>query len=399
VRGHPTGGGGSRSAVRGHPTGGGVSRSPVRGHPTGGAIKAWRKRALLCSYLRVSSPPPTGADRPPAALRPRVALILGAGGPVGHAYHAGVLSALSRWGWDPRQADLIIGTSIGSLTGALLRAGMAAEDMMARLVGDEVSAPCQQLITKAGGWPHLVADLTSDPAAWGGFSLVGSPRLLAALALHPRRFRPGVFLAALTRPGRVPQTVIVDIVDCMFDSGWSERSLWLCAVDADTGERVVFGRGGSPQVTVGTAVAASSSVPALFGPLSAHGHRFLDGGLHSPINSDLVLGAEFDLDAVVMSVPMGIAAWPRRSGRDLPGRWVNHWVAERGVKPLAQSGIPVITFEPGPEELEFMHYNAFDLAHRPEIVRRAHRSASRRLADTGATGALGRLVPAQALEP
>ncbi len=347
----------------------------------------------------MTSPVLTAADRLPAEGRPRVALVLGAGGPVGHAFHAGVLAALCEWGWDPRDADLIIGTSIGSLTGALLRAGMAPADMVARLVGDEVSPTCQRLVARAGGWPHLVADLTSDPAAWGGFSLTGSPHLLAALARHPRRFRPGLLLAALTRPGRVPQTVIVDTVDRMFDSVWSERALWVCAVDADTGERVVFGRESSLPVTLGTAVAASSSVPALFGPLHAHGRRFLDGGLHSPVNSDLVLEADLALDVVVMSVPMGIGAWPRRSGRDLPGRWINHWVAGRGVKPLAHRGVPVLTFEPGPEELEVMHYDVFQLAHRPDIARRAHRSAARRLAEAGATPALAQLAGVQAFEP
>ncbi|MPY93695.1 MAG: patatin-like phospholipase family protein, partial [Acidimicrobiia bacterium] len=55
----------------------------------------------------------------------RVALVLGAGGTVGHAYHAGTLAALGELtGWDARHADVVVGTSAGSIVGAMLRAGV-----------------------------------------------------------------------------------------------------------------------------------------------------------------------------------------------------------------------------------------------------------------------------------
>ena len=56
-----------------------------------------------------------------------VGLVLGAGGVVGQAYHAGVLSALyESSGWDPRSADIIVGSSAGSITGTMLRLGVGA---------------------------------------------------------------------------------------------------------------------------------------------------------------------------------------------------------------------------------------------------------------------------------
>src|SRR3712207_7846527 len=62
----------------------------------------------------------------------RVGLVLGAGGIVGQAYHAGVLAALEHdLGWDPRTADLIVGSSAGSVTGAALRLGVPASDLAA----------------------------------------------------------------------------------------------------------------------------------------------------------------------------------------------------------------------------------------------------------------------------
>ncbi len=61
-----------------------------------------------------------------------VGLVLGAGGVVGQAYHAGVLSALHQSaGWDPRSADIIVGSSAGSITGTMLRLGVGATDLAA----------------------------------------------------------------------------------------------------------------------------------------------------------------------------------------------------------------------------------------------------------------------------
>src|SRR6202044_3446679 len=68
--------------------------------------------------------------------RPTVGLVLGAGGVVGQAYQAGVLAALEREaGWDARDADIIVGTSAGSVTGAALRVGVPATDLAASMFG------------------------------------------------------------------------------------------------------------------------------------------------------------------------------------------------------------------------------------------------------------------------
>src|SRR5688500_14571542 len=70
----------------------------------------------------------------------RVGLVLGAGGVVGSAFHAGVLSALADdTGWDRRGAEVVVGTSAGSGTGALLRAGLPAADLAAEALGGRMS--------------------------------------------------------------------------------------------------------------------------------------------------------------------------------------------------------------------------------------------------------------------
>jgi len=66
----------------------------------------------------------------------KVALVLGAGGMVGLAYHAGALRALEQeGGFDPTGADLIIGTSAGSVIGAYLRSGWTTTDFWELALG------------------------------------------------------------------------------------------------------------------------------------------------------------------------------------------------------------------------------------------------------------------------
>ena len=67
---------------------------------------------------------------------PGIGLVLGAGGEVGYAFHAGVLTALAEvTGWDAGSAEVIVGTSAGSIAGAVLRAGCSPIDLAARGVG------------------------------------------------------------------------------------------------------------------------------------------------------------------------------------------------------------------------------------------------------------------------
>ena len=92
---------------------------------------------------------------------PRVGLVLGAGGIVGQAYHAGVLAALEvDLGWDARSADVIVGTSAGSVMGTALRMGLAATDLAAWAVGAE---------------PSAVDRPSTDPAGVGSGSSPSSP--------------------------------------------------------------------------------------------------------------------------------------------------------------------------------------------------------------------------------
>ena len=88
---------------------------------------------------------------------------------------------------------------------------------------------------------------------------------------------------------------------------WPEQPFWVAAVRLSDGERVVFGRD-DLRATAAEAVRASCAVPVLFEPVTLDGRQYVDGGVHSYTNVDLMGPPAFDL--VVVSSPMsGAAGW------------------------------------------------------------------------------------------
>src|ERR1035441_7846478 len=86
--------------------------------------------------------------------RPRVGLVLGAGGVLGGAWLTGALHAIaSESGWDPGSADYIVGTSAGSMIGALMACGVPPWFMVAHSAGEELDG-----LTDARGKAAAAAD-------------------------------------------------------------------------------------------------------------------------------------------------------------------------------------------------------------------------------------------------
>src|SRR3954463_3485856 len=96
--------------------------------------------------------------------RMKVGLVLGAGGVVGAAWLIGALEALAaETGWDPAEAEIIIGTSAGSVVGSLVAEGIAPEYLAAYSSGrtleevEDVDGRVARLATRMGGLEKLAA--------------------------------------------------------------------------------------------------------------------------------------------------------------------------------------------------------------------------------------------------
>ena len=190
-----------------------------------------------------------GTTPAPSDRREKFALVLGGGAARGFA-HIGVIKVLEANGIVP---DLIVGTSAGSLVGALYASGVDAFEL-------------QRL------------GLALDESTFADWT-IGSRGLLK-----------GEALAAYVNQ-QVKQQPIERL----------KRPLAIVATDLRSGEPMVFQRG-----DVGTAVRASSAVPGIFSPVKIADRDYVDGGLTHPVPVAIArrLGAD-----VVLAVD--ISARPR----------------------------------------------------------------------------------------
>jgi NTE family protein len=329
------------------------------------------------------------------ARAPRTGLVLGAGGVIGHAYHAGVLDGLCHaTGWDPRDAEVIVGTSAGSVVGSLLRAGFSAHDLAARSTGEPVSPEGAALAARAG-MGERPARFPSGPIRRRGLPRMASPSLLMQAALRPFWMnRPGVMLAGALPAGAVPTELVAAAFRPLFGSDWPERDLWLTAVRLRDGQRIVFGAGGAPPAHVADAVAASCAIPSFFEPVTIGGVTYVDGGAHSPTNADLLSHCEKnerDLDLVIVSSPMSVAGNRLRPSLDLPARRLCRFYLGQEVARIRRRGVPVIAFQPTGDDLKMMGMNAMDPARRAPVTNQARESALRNLERDEVRSVLGAL--------
>ncbi len=283
-----------------------------------------------------------------------MALVLGAGGPVGHAYHAGALKALEEGlGWDARDADLVVGTSAGAQVGALLRAGLAAGDLAARAAGEELNAEAGAIAR------HFIRPChrTPDPRLPRSFS-PASPGMLLASLRRPGLLRPGRILSALLPEGRVRLDAQSEGLRSLFGDAWPERDLWITSVHLDSGERVAFGAPGAPPIDVGTAVTCSGAVPGVHAAVRWDGRRYVDGGVASATHLDLLPPQGFD--TVIVSSPLSMFSIMRR------GLW-------RDIGAL-QGTTNVVALEPSGAALRAMGQNPMALEKSPLVVKAAYES-------------------------
>ena len=317
----------------------------------------------------------------------RVGLVLGAGGLVGQAYHAGVLAALEHdLGWDPRTADIVVGSSAGSMTGTALRLGVPAMDLAAWAVEAPLSAEGSPVLDAFGSEPPDLPpfDARNLLRRWR----LPAPALVARAARRPWAFRPSVAALTLLPAGQVDITEHADVLEDVIPDEWPE-GLWICAARRNDGGRVVFGRNGSPPAPLARAVAASCAIPGYFAPVRIDGVSYFDGGVHSPTNADVLARAELDLVVVVSSMS---AAHGRARTPDAPMRWSAHNRLERECRRLSDAGTEVVRIEPGRRSLAAMGVNAMADDRGERVVQAAFLETGRHISQGHAASRLAALA-------
>ncbi len=282
----------------------------------------------------------------------KTALVLGGGGTVGLAYHAGVLRCLEvEAGFSPDDAEVIVGTSAGSVIGAYLRTGMTTLDMWQLARGDH---PTRDAF---GGdedrRPDLFVPTWNNPVDIIGH-LIGSMYVLAR-AISPFPLQPPGFLKAFFPGGLFTLEEGRRRFAQELPAAWPDKALWVTTVDIVTGRRVVLGRPGAPRVDLPRAVLASAAIPGIYQPVQVGRRSLIDGGAHSTSNLDLAVQAGVDRIIAVVPLAFDTGVPPGPLGqivRRIPARMLS---AE--VDLARRRGIEVLMFRPSAAEVRDHGFN------------------------------------------
>jgi NTE family protein len=256
------------------------------------------------------------------------ALVLGGGGPVGVGWESGLAAGLAEAGVALGAADLVVGTSAGSIVGARLALGLE--------LAETVSAVGQPLPVEAGAGA-TIADLMT---AWAGAaSRAQTPEQmrveLGKLALDARTVAEGDFTGA---------AVFAQLAGCDWPA-----SFRCTAIDTQTGALRVWDA--AAHVPLDRAVASSCAVPMVFPPVTIDGTRYMDGGMRTPLNADLAAGhaAVIVVSCLAMTLPEGFSD---------PVFDATAAQIETELAVLRESGAAVEIVGPGAEFLEVSGWGA-----------------------------------------
>ncbi|MFI5084883.1 MAG: patatin-like phospholipase family protein [Actinomycetales bacterium] len=272
------------------------------------------------------------------------ALVLGGAGSAGNAWLIGVIAGLIDAGLDVTEADLIIGTSAGSTTAAQIT-GASPNQLLADILS---AAPLQRTGRTGSDGGHVRLGQVVD-------NMRRTSEIIAA-ADDPADMRRRLGAAALdidaasdgSRQTQWRATVAARLPSLH----WPERTVLIPAVNAHTGEPVVFDRHSGVDLVDAVAASCSSGSAYRIGD-----SRYIDGGYRrSSENADLAAG----YGRVLVLSPFG--------GRSrAPLEWGMHLAAQ--VDELRASGSRVETIMPDSDSEHMFGANAMDLSLRPHAAR------------------------------
>ena len=282
-----------------------------------------------------------------AANSSKRALVLADGGAAGNAWALGLIAGLSDARVDVTEADLIIGTSSGSTVAAQITSGTRPAELYAANLAQAPRPQAGDAGSDRGRSPNFSVPNYME---WS-IGIIGS----AEDASDMRR-RMGAAALEMDGSDGSSQTCSRDVVAARLPSQhWPEQPVLIAAVDAHTGEPVVFDRHSG--IDLVDAVAASTSNG--FGPFPPYRigeNRYINGGYRRNENAALAAG----YGRVLVLSPFG-----RRSR--MPPEWGMHLAAQ--VDELHAGGSRVETVFPDGRAGDVFDANALDPSTRLRAAR------------------------------
>ena len=305
-----------------------------------------------------------GPDRVIRRERSKVGLVLGAGGVLGAAWMTGALACLQER-LPVADADLIVGTSAGSVLAAALRCRASMDEMVAWQCGDATGMLTESMVLAAQDgplppWPQLRPG--SLPLACAALFLQVPPWVGASGWLPHGR---GRHVALRSLVGALQARHQLDAA-----RAWAGGRTWIAAMDYDTGRRVLFGHPTAPRASLADAVVASCSIPGWYEPARIGGRRYVDGGVCSATSLSVLGGT--DVQEVYVLAPMASTEpdHPLQPHLRLERR-VRQLLTRlllREAKALGAQGKRVTVVTPGPRDLAVMGANLMDPKRRQAVL-------------------------------
>ena len=277
------------------------------------------------------------------------ALVLSGGGSVGIAWQTGLAAGLARGGVHLATADAILGTSAGSAVGAQLASGADLEEGLARQRRSTSGTPTSGPPAPQAS-PDRMARLMEVMAE-------------AALAADEVAGRAAIGRFALDADA-LPEEHLVGSFRYLHGTPWPKG--YACtAVDAVTGDLVVWDE--LSAVPLERAVASSCAVPGIFAPITIGERRYIDGGMRSATNADLVAGH----DLVVVVSLLSIARLTAAAGDPRAARFLSKMEAE--LRTLTDGGARVEVLAPDDRAAAAIGLNLMDARQAPAAAQEGAR--------------------------
>ncbi len=224
----------------------------------------------------------------------------------------------------------------------------------------------------------------------------GSLPLVLRSVIRPRSHTPAGILSGWLPRGVISNEPLKKIIRSAVPGSWTRHpNHWVVACDYANGRRVAFGREGSPPAKLEDAVAASCAIPGFYRPVSIAGRRYVDGGIWSTSNLDIVRGLGLDvvicLNPTSTLHPIG-AANPLEAFRLITNTESGKRLG-REARRLREEGTEVILVQPTGRDLDAMGINLMDGRNRNEVIEVARETVAEQLAASPATPLLGELPP------
>jgi NTE family protein len=293
---------------------------------------------------------------------------------LGAAWMVGALCAIrEQRGIEESDWDYIVGTSAGSLIGALMGAGVTASQMRDHQLG----LPVENGLLAGYRWDYDAAVGKSRPGVprFGP----GSIRLMRESVGRLRAMPPTAVLSAFLPEGRGSLDRVRHLVEAVVPPGeWAPHpGLWVVAMDYERGDRVAFGSPGAPPASLAEAVMASCAIPAWYSPVTINGRRYVDGGACSSTSADLLAG--LGLDEIYVVAPM--VSFSHDTPQEMLTRLERRWRVQVTKRCLSEAtkvhdeGTAVTVLGPGAADLEVMGSNLMEAGRREAVLRTSLRTS------------------------